>query len=331
MTNQERNVGSSDFIAINEQFKIGTLILTYTCPLACKMCFFESNPNRRERLDNGIARQFVADLARNGIKWVGFAGGEPVLRMDLLCELIGTARRLGMTPIVITSGYWGKTRKQADSVVSKLRQAGLDWIQLSLDEDHLEFVKLEEFATALAASKAAGFENIKVIGTSRGNKGNLADLVFYLERVLEISTEGMDLIDRYRVSHGNFESEQATHSLDELEAEVLKPACLTEIMLDVNGDVYPCCQNFIGRIGNLRDTTLDQVWAQACARPEFREFKNCGPLEYARRLDRRCGTAFQKEKYGSWCEVCSKIFGQSQFEDLFLHGLSKRTVLARAV
>lgn len=324
-------MSGSTNIPLSSQFRIGTLILTYTCPLSCKMCFFESSPHRREQLDEHVAQRFIADLARNGIKFVGFAGGEPVLRMELLCELVAVALDLDMTPIVITSGYWGKTAKQASNVVAKLRRAGLDRIQLSLDEDHLQFVKFEEFATALAACKAAGFGNIKVIGTSRGNKNNLADLVLYLERVLHVSTVGMDLIDRYRVSNGDFVSEQTTYSLEELETKALKPGCLTELMLDVNGDLYPCCQNFVGRIGNLHQASLDEVWAGACARPEFREFKDCGPLEYVRRLDQRCGTAFQNAQYGSWCEVCSKVFGQRRFEDLLRHGFSKQTFIAEAV
>lgn len=304
------------------RFNIATLIMTYKCPLACRMCFFESNPRRTESLDADLARQFIADAAELGIQQIGFAGGEAVLRLELLCELVAQCRDVGLLPIVVTSGYWGKSRTQTTRIMSALRLAGLDNIQLSLDDDHLEFIALEDFAAALAACKAAGFSHIKVIGTSRGNSGTFAQLVLYVEQVLGVSTEKMDLIDRNRVSHGTFESKQDVYTLDFLADHVTRPNCMTEMMIDVNGDVYPCCQNFVGRIGNLHEASIAMILSQAESRSEYQAFAELGPIEYARRLDKHLGTSFCTETFGSWCEVCSKLFGTEKLSELLCTPLS---------
>jgi MoaA/NifB/PqqE/SkfB family radical SAM enzyme len=279
-------------------------------------------------LDEVIARQFIYDIANLGVSKIGFAGGEAVLRLELLCELICQCKSLSLTPIVVTSGYWGKSERQTERIVSGLRAAGLDDIQLSLDNDHLEFMEIGHLASALAACKSAGFRNIKVIGTSRGNDNNFSTLVFYLEQVLKVSTEGMDLVDRNRVSHGSFESEQETYTLDYLENNVPRPSCMTEMMIDVNGDVYPCCQNFIGCIGNLHNHNISDIFAMAGDREEFRIFEELGPVQYAKRLDSQAGTNFGAKGYGSWCEVCSRTFGDPMFKDLLCTPLSLHQVLA---
>lgn len=296
------------------RFTIGTLILTYRCPLACRMCFFGANPNRREMLDEDVARRFISDAAKLGVPNIGFAGGEPVLRLDLLCDLISQCRELGVRPIVITSGYWGRSPMTARRTTERLRRAGLDWIQLSLDEDHLEFMEMEAIAGALIACREAGFEDIKVIGTSRGNKGNFADLVFYVEHVMGASTGGVDLVDRFRISHGSYRSEQTTYALSDLEKCVRRPGCLTEMMVDVNADVYPCCQNFVGPIGNLLREDLESVLRRVSpADSPFSRFHEIGPLSLARELDQTEGTSFAAQRYGCWCEVCSRIFADPRF------------------
>lgn len=253
---------------------------------------------------------------------IGFAGGEAVLRLELLCELIVQCKDLGLTPIVVSSGFWGRSKSQTERIISHLRSAGLDHIQLSLDSDHLKFIEIEHIATAVAACKKANFKNIKVMGTSNGNSNNFADLVIYLEQVLKISTEGLDLLDRNRVSHERFESEQKTYTLDNLEKNICKPHCLTELMIDVNGDVYPCCNNFVGRIGNLHEEDIESILIKAGDRSEFQIFQEIGPINYARRLDRELGTDFGNRQYGSWCEVCSRMFGRQKFQDLLNTPLS---------
>lgn len=100
--------------------------LTYDCPLHCPYC---SNPTELSKTKNELStKQWfqVLDQARDmGAVQLGFSGGEPLLRKDLE-QLVEHGRGLGFYTNLITSGI-GLTEKR----ISKLKEAGLDHIQIS--------------------------------------------------------------------------------------------------------------------------------------------------------------------------------------------------------
>lgn len=112
--------------------------LTYACPLQCPYC---SNPldyaNYKHELSTDDWKRVLSQARRMGAVQLGFSGGEPLTRQDLV-ELVGHARTLGYYSNLITSGY-GLTE---DKVIA-LKTAGLDHIQISIQastqelNDHL--------------------------------------------------------------------------------------------------------------------------------------------------------------------------------------------------
>jgi pyrroloquinoline quinone biosynthesis protein E len=116
--------------------------ITYRCPLHCPYC---SNPvaaslreaPRRPQGDgysNGELttdewKRVIHEAAALGVLQVGFSGGEPIARRDLV-ELIGAAREANLYTNLITSGIG-----LDDYRVGALRDAGLDSVQLSFQSD----------------------------------------------------------------------------------------------------------------------------------------------------------------------------------------------------
>jgi pyrroloquinoline quinone biosynthesis protein E len=116
--------------------------ITYRCPLHCPYC---SNPvaaslceaPRRPQgggYSNGELtteewKRVVRDAAALGVLQIGFSGGEPLARRDLV-ELIRAAREAKLYTNLITSGIG-----LDDDRVRALRDAGLDSIQLSFQSD----------------------------------------------------------------------------------------------------------------------------------------------------------------------------------------------------
>ncbi|MDE3009627.1 MAG: pyrroloquinoline quinone biosynthesis protein PqqE [Pseudomonadota bacterium] len=107
--------------------------LTYKCPLHCVYC---SNP-----LDYMAAGRELstADWVRvlqegraMGSAQLGFSGGEPLMRDDLV-ELVAEGRRLGYYSNLITSGI-GLT----EAKIKGLKDAGLDHIQVSFQDSTRE-------------------------------------------------------------------------------------------------------------------------------------------------------------------------------------------------
>jgi PqqA peptide cyclase len=116
--------------------------ITYRCPLHCPYC---SNPvaaslgeaPRRPKgggYNNGELtteewKRVIRDAAALGVLQIGFSGGEPLGRRDLV-ELIRVAREAKLYTNLITSGIG-----LDDDRLRELRDAGLDSIQLSFQSD----------------------------------------------------------------------------------------------------------------------------------------------------------------------------------------------------
>jgi pyrroloquinoline quinone biosynthesis protein E len=114
--------------------------LTYKCPLHCVFCY---NPvNYAENRDELSTAQWIAVMrqARKlGAAQLGFSGGEPLLRDDLV-ELIAEGRKLGYYTNLITSGV-GLTETR----LAQMKDAGLDHIQLSFQDSTKE---MNDFLTS---------------------------------------------------------------------------------------------------------------------------------------------------------------------------------------
>jgi pyrroloquinoline quinone biosynthesis protein E len=109
------------------------LELTHRCPLSCPYC---SNPlqliGMREELSTEQWLRVLEQAAELGILQAHFSGGEPTLRKDLP-ELLRHARAHGLYCNLITSGV-GVSRER----LQELQHAGLDHLQLSIQDSHSE-------------------------------------------------------------------------------------------------------------------------------------------------------------------------------------------------
>ena len=115
--------------------------ITYRCPLHCPYC---SNPvaaplREASRCPQGGGynaelttkewKRVIREAAALGVLQIGFSGGEPLARRDLV-ELIRAARDANLYTNLITSGIG-----LDDDRLRMLRDAGLDSIQLSFQSD----------------------------------------------------------------------------------------------------------------------------------------------------------------------------------------------------
>jgi pyrroloquinoline quinone biosynthesis protein E len=116
--------------------------ITYRCPLHCPYC---SNPSAASLCEappwpqgggysNGELtteewRRVIREAAALGVLQIGFSGGEPLARRDLV-ELVRAARDASLYTNLITSGIGFD-----DDRVRALRDAGLDSVQLSFQSD----------------------------------------------------------------------------------------------------------------------------------------------------------------------------------------------------
>lgn len=129
--------------------------VTHRCPLHCPYC---SNPLQlaaeAAELTTEEWKRVLTEAAELGVLHVGFSGGEPLQRRDLV-ELVAAARAAGLYSNLITSSL-GLNRPRAE----ELKRAGLDSIQISFQSD------LGELADRIAGTSAHA-KKLEAAGTVR--------------------------------------------------------------------------------------------------------------------------------------------------------------------
>jgi MoaA/NifB/PqqE/SkfB family radical SAM enzyme len=107
------------------------LLVTYRCDLRCRVCDLPARAVARRRagdreLDTTELEAVLRDMKAIGTAGVGFTGGEPMLREDLL-PLLGYAARLGLHAHLNTDGF--RVAERAEALVA----TGARSVNVSLD------------------------------------------------------------------------------------------------------------------------------------------------------------------------------------------------------
>ncbi len=133
------------------------LYYTMQCQASCGHCGVWSGPDRRERMTLAQARGYIDQLAEMGsAKVVVFVGGEPLIHLDDVCELIALTHQHGIAAQVSTNAFWASTPDRARRTVEKLAAAGLDHLALSADAYHSEFIDPKNVGRAFSAAREFG-------------------------------------------------------------------------------------------------------------------------------------------------------------------------------
>ena len=176
------------------------LELTYRCPLQCPWC---NNPLDFEAYRNELTTEEWKRVLREGRALgslqLGFTGGEPMLRNDIV-ELVQEADDLGYYTNLITSGM-GLTEKK----LAAMKEAGLKQIQLSIQScdrevtDRLVGARAHDTKMEVARLiKAYEFPMVLNIPVVRQNIDNIDA---YLEMAEEL---GVDYLEFANVQYYNW-------------------------------------------------------------------------------------------------------------------------------
>ena len=112
----------------------GSITVTYRCNLKCGMCYLCKGPSQYglkgvgEELTNAEMKKVIDDFAALGTAGIGFTGGEPMLRTDML-DLITYTKSKGMITHMSCNGFLTSNK----DLCKKIIESGLDAIGFSLD------------------------------------------------------------------------------------------------------------------------------------------------------------------------------------------------------
>ncbi len=270
---------------------------TNQCNMYCDHCYRESGEASIGELTTEEAKTLINEIKKAGFMIMIFSGGEPLMRPDIV-ELIAHASKVGLRPVIGSNGTL-----LTETLVRHLKEAGALRIGISLDSldvaKHNSLRKydqaFEEAVRGMDLCNEAGLEfqihttvmkwnlnELDALTDFAVNKGAKAHHIFFLiptGRGLQIEGDMLSESEYEEVLNQILEK-QKTVPIE------LKPTCAPQFMriakekdiemrftkgciagssyciISPKGDVQPCAY-FDLRVGNVKETPFDQIWAQS--------------------------------------------------------------------
>jgi len=292
-------------------FRVG-LLLTERCDAACRHCWFSSNTDRNEAMTLEQAKKYIDEAAANGARWVSFTGGEPFLVHSLLLGLTEYASNTGLLSEAVTNCNWATSTEKALQRLSPLKEAGLETLNMSVDDFHQMTIPLTRVKNCFEAAKRLELKPVLMI-TVKKKSDITAHRITALLEDSNIQVLGAEKLPNPSalamethftpVGRGKKTPRQEMR-YTKVESQPCRQA-LTDIGVRPSGDVMPCCgplgaQNDAA-IGNLEEERLSEILEKAWNSPRLREIHEKGPPQLDGSyvgLCHMCVEAYRKGKEG---------------------------------
>lgn len=164
--------------------KILTFVTTYKCTSACNNCCFQCSPKRNLALSKEQMLNYLEQVTNDfpSVKVLVLTGGECTI-LKYLPEIIDVAsHKYGLSVRIVSNAHWARTYDAARKMIVKLRKSGLNEINFSTGDEHLEFVPIEYIKNAIIASCDEGFVPLVNVESIESHKFNSE--YFYKEKQL---------------------------------------------------------------------------------------------------------------------------------------------------
>ena len=265
------------------------IAITKKCSLQCEHCYEWESLNKKETLSPEQLKSIVANIQERGASQIHFSGGEPLLKVDLLIDILNSAKK-ETAFWILTSGF-----KLTYENAKRLKSAGLNGVMISLDhfdpEKHNSFRGFKDayywvengvqnaidsqlvVALSLCATKDfTTFENLmtyanlaKKMGVSFIQILEPKAVGHYSGKDVSLSSDQLRLLENFYLEmnynpkyneyplisyHGYYQRQQGCYG-----------AGNRSFYVDTDGDINACpfCQT---KTGNVLDSDFDQSIAE---------------------------------------------------------------------
>jgi MoaA/NifB/PqqE/SkfB family radical SAM enzyme len=99
-------------------------------------------------------KKYISETVKaySSIKVLVLTGGECFLYGKKLEDIVKHASSYGLITRIVTNGFWAKDYNKADETINRLVVVGLNEINFSTGDDHLEFVPIETIKNGVLVS-----------------------------------------------------------------------------------------------------------------------------------------------------------------------------------
>ena len=301
-----------------------------------------SSPERSDTLSWAQLERILSQaLSELSLSVVIFAGGEPMLLGDTLYRAISMCRDRGVGTRIVTNAYWAANRDHALLKLRELKDAGLTELNISMDDYHTDYIKLECVRNAYEQALTMDFSAV-VQANCFGPESELTP-----ERIrrdfgsddmkMRFGEDGISGFEHQkqqgktlvvlsnapvqRLARGCTELSESelpvvpsAEELDKL-ADLIGgcPWALKSAAISAKGHFVACCgfeveDNPILDYGSLDDHSLDALMTKADNDLVSNMIAILGPIKIMRLLEKICPTEIDFPRgYRSFCEVCHDL------------------------
>ena len=233
--------------------------LTDKCTAACDMCCFGCSPKGEMHLETDLIKDVTLQASRiEGIRAIGFTGGEPLIYFDQVLECCRYAKSLGLHITINSNGFWGANEERANEMAAALQKAGVALISFSADKYHQQYVPIEHLKAAIRATLRAGMlGNISVMET------NDSDNIVKMTEALRPEIYQIELAYHPMLPIGKaLETTAEGEYIKNFDSKYAKCTFAGMVHLNFDGNYYMCCSQFCKEIPPINLGSAKEVKLQ---------------------------------------------------------------------
>ena len=270
------------------------LLLTYRCNAACRHCYLDAGPSRMEKMSRWEVLGYLDEAsALSTLRMVSFTGGEPFLLPDLLREALSHASEMGLRTEVVTNCSWAGSMEEAREQLGALAEAGLDVINISVDDFHQEFIPFSHVRNCYEAARELGLKITILCTIAKSSELRVEKVVDLLgDTNIHIMGEDTTPFNRFKTYAMAVETAFIPAGRGSRiprgewvigHRPVVGPCfhILRDIAIDPSGRVLPCCSaaGLISslNLGNAKRESLSRIVEGGRGREVFRILVERGP------------------------------------------------------
>lgn len=246
-------------------------VTTHKCSAQCKNCCFSCSPQKQQRLTIGEMVYYIDQVKNDfsdSVKLLVLTGGESFLLGDELISIIEYAHSHGLRTRIVTNGYWAMTEESAIKKISQLRKSGLDEINFSTGDEHMQWIPLDNIYNGIKASMGQGIVTAVNIETHNSssfnstifiNQGNLFkyfDKTTYRYPLRVVSGLWVPFAKHEQITYEEKKSPHPAFGCDSI---------LTTLAISPYSQLMACCGlpcEYLTtlRLGNLKEYTIKELY-----------------------------------------------------------------------
>jgi len=139
------------------------LTLTTKCNSQCIHCQANASPLKNDVMGVKDAHNYLEEAtAVSNLESFMVFGGEPMLFPERAIAIFEKAHQLGIPRIdMITNGVWGKDRENAEKWAERLKNAGLNKVNISVDAFHARYIPVDSSRNAALVLLKVDVKDVK--------------------------------------------------------------------------------------------------------------------------------------------------------------------------